>query len=233
MDIKIIASGSTGNATKISDGASSLLLDAGINIKRLQSETGFTLSSLAGCFITHEHGDHSKAVKDLAKLGINVYSSRGTFDKLKLSGHRFREMNSMETVTVGSFNVMAFDVVHDCAEPLGFLIESKVTGEKLLYFSDTAYIKYTFTGLTHIIAECNHGDHELRESVRNEIIDRTLAKRIVQNHMSLERFVKFLNANDMSKVKQVYLIHLSDNNSNAERFKKMVQQITGTEVYVF
>jgi len=233
MEIKIIASGSTGNATKISDGTSSLLLDAGINIKRLQSETGFTISSVAGCFVTHAHQDHCKAVKDLAKLGVNIYSSRGTFGSLGINGHRHREMKSLETITVGTFKVMAFDVVHDAEEPLGFLVESTVTGEKLLYFSDTAYVKYTFKGLTHIIAECNHGERELRKSVRDEVIDKILAKRIVQNHMSLERFIEFLKANDTSRVKQVYLIHLSDNNSNSERFKQAVQQITGTEVYVY
>ena len=233
MDIKIIASGSTGNATLISDGDSSLLLDAGIAITKLQEATNFKLSSVSGCFCTHAHGDHSKAIKELAKLGISTYSSKGTFDTLKLSGHRYKVIQSHEVVEVGTFRVMAFDVVHDVSEPLGFIVESKVTGEKLLYFSDTAYVKYTFSGLTHIIAECNHGEHELRESVRNEVIDRTLAKRIVRNHMSLERFIEFLKANDLSKVKQVYLVHLSDNNSDEERFKREVQRITGTEIYVY
>jgi len=233
MEIKIIASGSTGNATKISDGATSLILDAGITIKRLLSGTGFTVSDAAGCFITHEHLDHACAMKPVANLGVNIYASKGTFDAHKVSGHRYHEIKSLESVTLGTFEVMAFDTVHDAAEPLGFLIESKLTGEKVVYFSDTSYIKYTFKGITHLIVECNHGERELRQSVRDGIIEADLAKRIAKNHMSVERLTEFLNALDRSRLKQINLIHLSDNNSNAERFKQVIQRTTGAEVYVF
>ncbi len=231
MDIKVIASGSTGNAVRISDGTSSLLLDAGVTIKRLISGTGYTLSDIAGCFITHEHSDHSCAVKSAAGLGVDIYASGGTFDALNVSGHRYHRLPPLETVTAGTFKVMAFDVTHDAAEPFGYLAESMVTGEKLLYFSDTSYVKYTFTGLSHIIAECNHGEQELRQSVHDGIIDADLAKRIARNHFSLERLVEFLNANDLSGLKMIWLIHLSDNNSNPDKFKRTVQRITGTEVY--
>ncbi|GHV51287.1 MBL fold metallo-hydrolase [Synergistales bacterium] len=233
MQVNVIASGSSGNATLISDGASSLLLDAGINIKRLQIASGFALSGAAGCLLTHEHGDHSKAVKDLAKLGVDIYSSQGTLDRCCLSENRFRAVKALEPFTVGTFKVLPFDVTHDAAEPLGFSVESMATGEKLIYFSDTAYVKYTFTGLTHIVAECNHGEHELRQSVRNDVINVDLARRIVRNHMSVERLTAFFKANDLSRLKQVHLIHLSDNNSNAEKFKAAIQRVTGTEVYVY
>jgi phosphoribosyl 1,2-cyclic phosphodiesterase len=171
-------------------------------------------------------------MKPVANLGVNIYASKGTLDAHKVSGHRYREIKSQETVTIGTFHVLAFDVVHDAEEPLGFLIESKETGDKLLYFSDTAYIKYTFTGITHIIAECNHGEAELRKSVREGIITADLAKRIAKNHMSLERLVDMILATDRTRLKAVYLVHLSNNNSDAERFKREIQSITGTEVYL-
>ena len=76
MEIKVIASGSSGNATLISDGVTALLLDAGISHKELQRGTGFKLSGVAGCLITHEHQDHSKACKELAKTGTDVYAAR-------------------------------------------------------------------------------------------------------------------------------------------------------------
>ncbi|GHU51677.1 MBL fold metallo-hydrolase [Clostridia bacterium] len=232
MDIKIIASGSSGNATLISDSKTSLLLDAGLAIKELQEGTDFRLSNVSDCLITHDHGDHSKAVKDLVKRGLDVYASKGTLDKLSANGHRYHALTALEDLTIGTFKVMPFDVLHDAAEPLGFLVESTVTGEKLIYFSDTAYVKYTFQGLTHIIAECNHGEQELRQSVMSGVINPELAKRIAKNHMSLERLIDFFKANDLSRLKEVYLVHLSDNNSNEHRFKQAIQRVTGTEVYV-
>ena len=232
MNIRIMASGSKGNATRISDGETSLLLDAGITMCELYNQTGFTLSDVSGCLVSHEHADHSKAAKAITKRGIDVYASNGTLEQLNLAGHRCHTLKPLDTLTIGTFRIMAFDVQHDAAEPFGFLVESMATGDKLVYFSDTAYVKYKFTGLTHIIAECNHGEIELRESVRAGTLAPELAARIAKTHMSVERLVEFLNANDLSCLKAIYLIQLSDINSNIDRFKKAIQCATGTEVYV-
>ena len=149
MNIQVIASGSNGNATIINDGVTSLLLDAGVSIKRLYQLTRHRVTDVAGCLITHEHLDHAKAVKDLTIKGVDVYSSQGTFNSLKISGHRCKDIESLRTVNIGTFSVMPFDVVHDAVEPLGFLAESNVTEDRLIYFSDTAYVKYRFKGYSH------------------------------------------------------------------------------------
>ena len=73
MKIQILASGSSGNAYIIGDGETSLLLDAGIPLKAIQTGSGFRVRQLAGCFITHSHKDHSKAAKDLARLGVDIH----------------------------------------------------------------------------------------------------------------------------------------------------------------
>ena len=51
--------------------------------------------------------------------------------------------------------------------------------------------------------------------------------------MSIDTVEEFLEANDLSKLQQVYLLHLSDNNSNANKFKDRIQKKTGAEVYVY
>lgn len=229
MEIKVIASGSSGNATYISDGVTALLLDAGIAVSKLQI---VRLSTVHGCLVTHSHKDHSLAAEALAKRGIDVYSSAGTFDDLKLSGHRFHAVKDGEIFDIGTFTVRPFNVIHDAPEPLGYLMLSNATGEKLLWFSDTGLLPNPFTGLTHIIAECNHGDYELLKSVSNGVITPELAKRIVKYHISVERLIIFLKACDLSRLKEIHLAHLSDNNSDEERFKREVQRICGVPVYV-
>ena len=228
-----MASGSKGNATLIRDGKTSLLLDAGIAIRELDKRTGFTLSDVSGCLISHEHADHCKAVKAIAMRGIDVYSSAGTLGKLGLTGHRYKAMPPHNSVTINTLRVVAFDVRHDAAEPFGFLVESIATGDRLVYFSDTAFVKYRFDGLTHIVAECNHGELELRESVRNGTLAPELAVRIAKNHMGVERLVEMLEANDLSRLRAVYLIHMSERNGDKARFRQTVQRATGAEVYAF
>lgn len=232
MEIKVLASGSSGNATYVSDGVTALLLDCGISYRELQKGTDFGLSKLSGVLVTHYHQDHSKAVKDLAKHGIDIYSGVGTFEALKIQGHRYKPVKSLKSFSVGTFDVTPFNVIHDAPEPLGFLAESVETREKLLYFSDTAFVRYTFDGLTHIIAECNHGEYELRRSVSEGIITPELAKRITRNHISVERLERMLKANDLSRLQEVHLIHLSDNNSDEGRFKNVIQRVVGVPVYV-
>ncbi len=232
MIIKVIASGSSGNATLISDGVTALLLDAGISIKELERGSGFTLSRVSACLVTHEHQDHSKACKDLVKRGIDVYASEGTLQALNAEGHRYKAVTATKEFIVGSFVIMGFGVKHDAAEPLGYLIYSRLTHEKTVYFVDTAYVKCKFSGIQYFIVECNHGEHELRNSVSRGIIAPELAARIARNHFSLERLLDFLKANDLSRLKEIHLVHLSDNNSDEQRFRQAVQRVTGAEVYI-
>lgn len=232
MEIKILASGSTGNAYRISDGKTSLLLEAGIPLKAIQVGCGFKVTQIQGCFVTHNHQDHSKAAKDLARLGVDIYASTGTIEACKLTGHRIHAVTELQELMVGTFKVLPFDVQHDAPQPLGFLFTSTETGEKLLYFTDTYYIKYRFQGLTHIMAECNYDKETLQRSVDAGYIPIELVPRLMKSHMSLEHFLDLLKANDLHSVKQIYLLHLSNNNSDEERFKVEVQKQTGAEVYV-
>jgi len=232
MEIKVLASGSSGNAYRISDGKTSLLLDAGIPLKAIQVGCGFKVTQIQGCFVTHNHQDHSKAARDIIKLGIDIYTSQGTIDACGLTGHRVHPLKELQEITVGTFKVLPFDVQHDAPDPLGFLFTSNETGEKLLYFTDTYYIKYRFQGLTHIMAECNYDKETLQKSVDAGYIPIELVPRLMKSHMSLEHFLDVLKANDLREVRQIYLLHLSNNNSDEKRFKEEAQKLTGAEVYV-
>ena len=50
--------------------------------------------------------------------------------------------------------------------------------------------------------------------------------------MSLETAKDFLRANDLTAVQEIWLCHLSDGNSDAERFKREIQALTGKPVYI-
>lgn len=232
MKIMPIASGSTGNAYRVSDGETALLLDAGIPIRAIQVALNFRLRALEGCFITHCHGDHSKAARDLMRLGVDVYTGRGTIGALGLRGHRLHATTPMQQIQVGSWDVLPFDVQHDAPDSQGFLFTSRATGEKLLYFTDTYFIRYRFTGLTHIMAECNFSKEALQRSVAAGYISVDMVPRLMRSHMSLDHLMDMLSANDLTRLRQIYLLHLSANNSDAEQMKTEIERLTGVEVYV-
>ena len=232
MEIRVFASGSSGNAYLVSDEMTTLLLDAGIPLREIQVACGFRVREIDGCLITHAHKDHSKAAEGLARLGVDIYTSAGTIEACGLTGHRIQTVKALESITIGTFKVLPFDVQHDAPEPLGFLLESTANGERLLYFTDTYYIKYRFDRLTYIMAECNYSKEALLKSIEAGYVPIELVPRLVKSHMSLEHFIEMLKANDLTDVRQIYLLHLSDNNSDAEHFREEVRRATGAEVYV-
>ena len=227
MDIKILASGSSGNAYLIGDGHTLLLLDAGIPFKRIQIGCGFRTSSIDACLVTHRHGDHAAAIPKLLQRGITVYSNAdvaGLYPSVQ-------SVEARREFRIGTFRILPFEAEHD-VPCYGYQVTSEETGEKLVYITDSAYVRYTFTGLTHIMVEANYAQEIMIENVRDERVPLSLAERVAGTHMSIETLLDLLRANDMTKVRQIYLLHLSDNNSDAERFKKLVQQETGAEVYI-
>lgn len=233
MEIKVIASSSKGNAYHVSDGQTQLLLECGVPVREIQKAIDFKLHKVSGCLISHEHMDHAKAAKDLIKKGIQVYASKGTLIALDLLGnHKTKRVLEMCEFKVGSFKVLPFTVEHDARDPLGFLIESEVTKEKLLFFTDTYYLKYKFRGLHYIMAECNYSTEIINKKVEGNQIHEALKDRIIGSHMSLETLMNFILACDLSHLKKVYLMHLSDSNSDAEEFKRQIQKLTGVEVEV-
>ncbi|WP_333880355.1 MBL fold metallo-hydrolase [Lysinibacillus capsici] len=231
IQIKTLATGSKGNCYHITDGSTPLLLECGISFKDIQKGVNFEISSLGGVLVTHEHKDHCKGVESVLNRGLDVYMSQGTREALSLEHHRIKTVKSKDQFRVGSWTILPFDVQHDVNEPLGFLLQSD-NGGKLLFATDTYYVKYRFKGLTHIMIECNYDQQTLDENVDSGRIHPAMKKRVMRSHFSLENLLEFFKANDLSKVEEIHLLHLSDGNSNMERIFKAVARATGKMIFI-
>lgn len=232
MDIQSIASGSTGNCYVISDGKTSLMIEAGIPVAEMQKAIGFRLTGCGGCLVSHSHGDHAKFAAALAKKSVDIYASAGTISACELTGHRIHTVKALNRFSVGTFVCLPFDVKHDAPEPLGFLIKSRVTGEQLLYFTDTPLLNYKFPGVNIMMAECNYDRDTLMAAVHCGSTPIEAVGRICESHMGLDALLIVLAANDLTQLRQVYLIHLSNRHANAQTIKKAVQAATGAEVII-
>ena len=167
----------------------------------------------------------------MLKAGVDIFASGETIQSMGLDGHRVNTVTHGVQFQVGTFVVLPFELQHDVPNT-GYLLYSTITKEKLAFITDSYYCKYTFTGLTHIMLEVNHSYEILDRNVANGSLPIAQKKRLIQSHMSLKNAKKFLQANDLSKVQEIILIHLSEGNSDAALFKREIQQITGKPVYV-
>lgn len=230
MKLKVIGSGSRGNAYLLENEEEALLIEYGVNIMEIKKAVDFKVSKISGAICTHEHGDHAKSILEVMKAGINVYATSGTFQNSaakNANSARMKVIPQKGQFKVGNFNVISFPTIHDVAEPCGFLINHKDCGT-VLFLTDTVYCPYTFTGLNNIIIEANYDADIINEKLGDK---KFLRDRIYNSHMSIETCMDFLLANDLSQVNNIVLIHLSDSNSHEINFAKKVSGITGKEVH--
>ena len=78
----------------------------------------------------------------------------------------------------------------------------------------------------------NWSEELLRKNAESGSVESNRASRTIRNHMSLERLIEMLKANNLSQVREIHLLHLSDANSDESEFKLKVQEATGVPVYV-
>jgi len=232
IKINPLASGSSGNCYHITDGSSGLLIEAGVSISKIKEGLNYRLTEVDGCLISHEHGDHSGAINKLWKNGTEVYMTKGTKQELEVENHRINEINIHGHYNIGSWVMRPLKAEHDAAEPVNFLLWSKATGDKLVYLTDTYYTRYKFHELDYIMIECNYAKDILDENVKVGRVPAVQKNRVIQSHFSLENVKEFLKVNDLEAVKEIWLLHLSDDNSDESRFKKEIQKLTGKPVKI-
>lgn len=209
-----------------------LMLECGVTWKKLQQAINYNLKDIEACLITHEHADHSKAVRDVLKAGIDVNCSHGTFEALGLDGERRVGVVADKTLLrFNDFEVYCFNVNHDAAEPIGFVVREKATNEYLLFATDTSHINQQFKYPFSIIAiECSYDKAILQERVKTGSeklkamglppINETLAKRLLTSHMEKTNTINYINEFcDLSRCREIHLLHLSGDNLNKKQCK--------------
>ena len=231
MELTVLGSSSTGNCYLLETEKEILIIEAGVNLREIKKAVNW--SKIVGAIVTHEHGDHSKSVMGLMRLGINVYSGPGTFKALKITKnvHRAKKMQAQIAYKIGEFNVFPFDVEHDAAQPFGFLIRHQECGT-IVFITDTHYVKYKFPIINHLLIECNYSHEILDRNIEKGKVQILVRNRLLKNHLSLSTLKKFLKVNNIKKVQNIVLLHLSEGNSNAMQFKKEIKNLTGKKVYI-
>lgn len=221
------ASSSAGNLYEVRDGDARLLIECGLRFADVRQALGHRVTALDGCLISHYHGDHARSARDIAKAGVDVYASPETLTELGLMSHRAHSLVPLELKEIGPWRVLPFELRHDAEGTLGFLIAGP-SGDRLLFSCDTQYVPYRFRDVAILALECNYSVPLL------EAADTPPERkaRVLRAHMGLERVLLTLEVNDLSRVREIHLLHLSDQHSDAEAFRDAVEAATGKPVHV-
>jgi len=216
-----VASGSRGNAYLVGEEGSWLLVDCGISARRLGRALdglGIFPGSLEAILITHEHRDHVAGLRVFRKkCDAPLYATRGTLASIPDPGPgRCRPIEPGRPFAAGSFRIRPFAVLHDAAEPVGFVIEGNSgsvgiatdlgrVGEEVLE---------AVAGVRALVLESNHDE----EMLENGAYPWYLKERIRgdRGHLSNRASQSALLASAHDSLDAVILAHLSAENNRIE-----------------
>ena len=197
MKLKCLGSGSSGNCYILENKDETLIIEAGVPYKEVKVALGFNVRKIVGVIALHCHLDHAGYLKDYEGTGITIIKP---YEKY------------VSNIQLGGFNIQFFDLVHDVM-CYGALIKHKDMG-KLLYASDTSYIKYRFKGLNHILIEANYDKRMLSERG----LESAQRNHVLTGHMELQTALEFLRVNKSFELQNVILCHLSEYNADPIKF---------------
>ena len=201
--IKCLASGSSGNSWILDDGEEILLLECGIPMKDVKIGINFQIGRVVGCAVTHSHVDHAKYITQYEGCGLQVYKP-------------YEAVGDIGYARFGSFFIQSFPLVHD-VPCFGFLISNPKMG-RILFATDTEYIRYRFRNLNYVIVEANYAN----ELLDDDLDDTVKRHHVLRGHMELQTTIRFLKNNVDEHTRAVVLAHLSSDNANRDDFKTKV-----------
>lgn len=216
----IIASGKHGNSTLIRGGETIILVDAGARAALIESTllgAGLSLKQLSGILITHEHGDHTKALPEIcARFRVPVFANSLTADCLKRSKVQaqwcvFLTGNPFQ---IGELTVHPFPVPHDAVDPVGFVISRG--NSRLAIATDLGHasdqVISNLKDIGGVILGANHDIPMLKE---NSMLSSSAKARILSRHglLSNEEAASLVASITSDMLRHVVLTHLSEDHN--------------------
>ena len=228
------ASGSTGNCYLLKTENTNLLVDVGIAGKRViegLDSCAVKPEQIDGILITHEHTDHIKSLRMMAKKSVNgrIYTSEGTaysvIEKMPMISERICVKDN--SFKVGDIEIEPFSLSHDAEEPLGFSIQSG--GKRVTIITDTGVATKQMLSVAAksdlLVLEANHEVNILHcSSYPYELKRRILSD---QGHLSNDAAAEFIyeveklrksggdeNPNGTHRKQKILLAHLSKENNS-------------------
>lgn len=225
MKMTILGSSSKGNCYVLQNDSEALIIEAGMSLAEVKKALGWDIAKVKVCIISHQHNDHAGHAAEYEKAGIPLLALPSVIEAKNLEATTTTSIKDGCGYIYGGFRILPFKVKHD-VPCVGYLIEHQETG-RILFFTDTYAMPYDFPNITHFMAEANYSDEILDHNVLEGYIPAALRRRVITSHMSIDNTIGILKRHDLTKTKDILLIHLSDGNSNEKEFITKVRRATG------
>ena len=229
-----LASGSKGNATYISNGDTSILIDAGLSGKEIQrrlTARGLVPEKLDAIMVTHEHGDHVRGAGILSRrYKLPVYINQKTEAASPGLGslHEIKPFECGTPFKIGNLKIHPFSISHDAEDPTGFKIGRN--GTSMAIATDlgiaTAMVKQHLKNCALLVLEANHDPQMLETGPYPWPLKQRIQSRV--GHLSNSDSKNLLHELQHENLQHVILAHLSEiNNTPQKAFDEVVQALTG------
>ncbi len=236
----MLASGSRGNSIYISNGETSVLVDAGLSgveIERRMKSRKLNPKNIDAIIVSHEHSDHIQGVGILARrYNLPVYISSKTFKSATAQLGNIKHINNFTCGTEFAINqlyIRPFSISHDASDPAGFTIGCN--GRKIGIATDlgiaTAMVREHLKNCCCLVLEANHDVLMLEDGpypwpVKQRVKGRT-------GHLSNESSRELLMDILHDRMSHVILAHLSETNNTPEKALRVVtEHLTDTQLNV-
>jgi len=230
-------SGSSGNCYYLFTEKEGLMVDVGIGVRSLKKafhDYGLPLNGITTIMLTHDHADHVKSVGSLSHdLSVPVYATRKVHAgvvrnycvKHKIDQCNVRYIEKNNTIVIGDFEITSFDVPHDSAENVGYLV--KHDNINFCIITDighvTTEIKQNIQKADYLVIEANHDLEMLMKGKYPQFLKGRISGD--DGHLSNEECGLALAENATSRLKHVWLCHLSEENNHPELARITVEQV--------
>ena len=241
VEIYTLFSSSSGNCHYIKLGETELLVDAGKNAKAVKeslSSIGADIKNISHVCITHEHTDHTSALRVLQKSNSNMAlhyhpACADTLCRMGVDLSKAVEMSEGESYDEGSLHISAFGVCHDSAACLGSRIEYTQGGEcfKIGIATDIGHLTREVAdgllGCDCVIVESNHDAEMLRRGTYPEYLKARIFSS--EGHLPNESCAKLCSYLSKLGTHRVMLAHLSCENNDRELALKITRDAIANE----
>ena len=190
-----LISGSSGNATFVSDGKTNLLIDCGMSGAKLKESLhaiDVMPESIDALLITHEHVDHTKGAGVISRrYNIPIYTTQGTHTSMdigNIADENIKIITEDTDFEIGNIGIRPFAIPHDAAQPVGF--NFMIGDEKYSLESnhDVEMLKcgtYPYPLKRRILGEYGHLSNETASKVALHLVQNG-TEHIMLGHLSKE-----------------------------------------------